>query len=145
MAETRSWSGGCACGGVRYRVEGPLREIIACHCSTCRRTSGHHAAATACRTADLAVEDTGTLRWYHASNAARRGFCGHCGGHLFFERLPASGTTSIFAGTLDDTTGLVLGTHIFTAGKSAYVTIPPGLRAFEGYPAAGDMPDVPSP
>lgn len=144
MAETRSWSGGCACGGVRYRVAGPLREIVACHCGTCRRTSGHHAAATACRTADLEVEDTGTLRWYQASDAARRGFCGHCGGHLFFESLPASGTTSIFAGTLDNTTGLVLGTHIFTAGKSAYVMIPPDMRAFEGYPAAGDMPGVPS-
>ena len=32
---------------VRYRVDGPLRVVVNCHCSQCRRTSGHHVAATA--------------------------------------------------------------------------------------------------
>ena len=42
-------TGGCLCGGVRYAVTGPLRDIIACHCEQCRRSSGHFVAATACR------------------------------------------------------------------------------------------------
>ncbi|MGO1081292.1 GFA family protein [Inquilinus sp. CA228] len=40
-------TGGCLCGAVRYRVTGPLRPVVACHCSQCRRTSGHVAAFTA--------------------------------------------------------------------------------------------------
>lgn len=44
-------TGGCPCGGVRYEVRGPLRDVIACHCTQCRRTSGHFVAATACRRA----------------------------------------------------------------------------------------------
>ena len=46
-------TGGCLCGAVRYRVAGPLRDVVACHCGQCRRSSGHHAAATAARRGDL--------------------------------------------------------------------------------------------
>ncbi len=45
MDET-THTGGCLCGGVRYQVRGELRGVIACHCSQCRRTSGHHSAMT---------------------------------------------------------------------------------------------------
>lgn len=38
----------CRCGAVRYEVNGPLRNVIACHCEQCRRSSGHFVAATAC-------------------------------------------------------------------------------------------------
>jgi len=33
--------GGCLCQAVRYEIHGPLRDVIACHCTQCRRTSGH--------------------------------------------------------------------------------------------------------
>lgn len=33
-------AGGCQCGQVRYEVRGKLRDVIACHCVQCRRTSG---------------------------------------------------------------------------------------------------------
>ena len=36
----------CLCGVVRYEVRGPLRPVIACHCTQCRRTSGPFVAAT---------------------------------------------------------------------------------------------------
>ena len=32
-----SVSGGCLCGGVRFEVDEPLRDIVVCHCSLCRR------------------------------------------------------------------------------------------------------------
>ncbi|MDQ7071565.1 MAG: hypothetical protein Q9M48_12655 [Rhodobacterales bacterium] len=38
--------GGCNCGRVTYRVRGPLRPVIACHCSQCRKASGYFVAAT---------------------------------------------------------------------------------------------------
>jgi hypothetical protein len=94
--------GGCLCGGVRYEVHGPLRGVIACHCSQCRRTSGHFVAASEARTADLALLESATLRWYRSSVAAERGFCSRCGGNLFWRPTGAElGVTSIMAGTLD--------------------------------------------
>jgi hypothetical protein len=58
--------GGCACGAVRYEVRGPLRPIIACHCTQCRRTSGHFFAATACRRSVFALLKSATLKWFVA-------------------------------------------------------------------------------
>jgi hypothetical protein len=32
--------GGCLCGAVRYRVEGPVGPANYCHCADCRRATG---------------------------------------------------------------------------------------------------------
>jgi hypothetical protein len=115
-------TGGCLCGAVRYRVSGELRGVIACHCSQCRRTSGHHAAMTSAASADLAVTGTDRLIWYRSSDSAERGFCGVCGANLFW-RLFGEDRTSITAGTLDAPTHLKLEQHIFVADKADYYTL----------------------
>ncbi len=116
--------GACLCGGVRYEIHGPLRDVIACHCSQCRRTSGHFVAATQARTTDLVLRESATLRWYRSSSEAERGFCSRCGGNLFWRPLGAKpDVTSIMAGTLDTPTGLKVMQHIFVADKSDYYEI----------------------
>jgi hypothetical protein len=119
-------TGGCACRAVRYRVEGDLRPVVACHCETCRRITGHHVAATACGRDRLTLESAGTLTWWASSPGIRRGFCGRCGGNLFWER-EGDQTVSIGAGTLDLPTGLTLVGHIFTAEKGDYYELEDGL------------------
>jgi hypothetical protein len=111
--------GGCLCGGVRYEVRGPLREVMACHCSQCRRTSGHYAAMTSAASADLVLTRADTLAWYASSPAAERGFCRVCGSNLFW-KPKAEERTSITAGTLDMPTGLKMNEHIFVADKADY-------------------------
>lgn len=123
--------GGCHCGAVRYRVDGPLRPVVACHCVQCRKTSGHFVAATSAARGDVAVEGTDALRWYQSSADARRGFCGICGSSLFWEAA-GSGRLSIHAGTLDGPTGLRIAGHIFCAAKGDYYDIDEGLPRFDG-------------
>src|SRR5450631_1416783 len=115
-------TGGCLCGGVRYVVNGPLRGVIACHCSQCRRTSGHFAAMTSAPSAHVTWEPSDRLVWYKSSDTAERGFCSGCGGNLFWRQF-AGDTISITAGTLDIPTHLMLEEHIFVADKSDYYTI----------------------
>ena len=38
--EPRYWSGGCQCGAVRYKVEGPLDEVSVCYCRMCQKATG---------------------------------------------------------------------------------------------------------
>ncbi|MBV9052273.1 MAG: GFA family protein [Hyphomicrobiales bacterium] len=115
----KNQSGGCLCGGVRYHVSGELRNVVGCHCSQCRRTSGNFVTATNCGLDDLVLEKDATLRWYRSSESAERGFCSVCGGNLFWR--PIGGDhLSIMAGTLDAPTGLRLTKHIFVADKSDY-------------------------
>jgi hypothetical protein len=117
-------TGSCLCGGVRFRVRGPLSPVVACHCTQCRKTSGHHVAATEALWRDVVMDAEASLRWYRSSDSARRGFCGVCGGNLFWERL-GSDSVSIFAGTLDAPTGLRLERHIFVADKGDYYDVTP--------------------
>jgi hypothetical protein len=112
-------TGGCACGAVRYRADGPFRPVVMCHCETCRRTSGHFAAATATPREAVVVE--GEVRWYRSSASGRRGFCPACGSQLFWDGAPDR--LSIFAGSLDLPTGLAAAGHIFCAEKGDYYEI----------------------
>ena len=113
-------SGTCLCGAVRYQVSGPMRQVIACHCVQCRKTSGHYVAATQVAVVDLEIEDSGAaLRWYRSSDDAQRAFCGTCGSSLFWQRGDDE-RISIMAGTLDGATGLGTSHHIFTDDRGDY-------------------------
>ncbi|MEM8750616.1 MAG: GFA family protein [Pseudomonadota bacterium] len=122
--------GSCNCGGVRYKIDGPLRAVVACHCGQCRKQSGHFFAATDAADADLTIEESGSLKWYAASDFAKRGFCSECGSALFWKRND-SDKTSILAGTLDGKTGLRLDRHIFAADKGDYYELNDGLPVFD--------------
>lgn len=111
-------TGGCLCGKVTYSITGPIRPVVACHCSQCRKTSGHFVAATAASPEN--VEVAGEVTWYQSSNEARRGFCGTCGSSLFWEGY---GHLSIHAGSIDGETGLKIERHIFAADKGDYYEI----------------------
>ncbi|MEM7271009.1 MAG: GFA family protein [Pseudomonadota bacterium] len=125
-------TGSCLCSGVAYEVTGPLREVIGCHCEQCRKTSGHHVAATRAAKSDFRLTRDETLTWYVSSDMARRGFCNRCGGNLFWERTEGE-HISIMAGTLNLPTNLPFKRHIFVEDKADYVTIPPQDEAHEGY------------
>ncbi len=128
--------GGCLCGAVSFDVEGPLRQVVACHCKQCRKTSGHYVAATAARKNALSVQGADAIAWFEASPDARRGFCPTCGSHLFWDQH-SSDMISIFAGSLDDRTDLVIQSHIFCADKGDYYTLGDDALKFAG-PYGGD-------
>lgn len=123
-------AGGCLCGAVRYRVRGPLRDILICHCGQCRRVHGHLGAYTSAARGDVTFEQEGALRWF-ASSRGRRGFCGACGSSLFFE--PAGeARLAITAGSLDQPSGLRVMGHEYLADKADYVRVDDGLPASAG-------------
>lgn len=126
MTSVETHHGGCLCTAVRFAVSGPLRSIIACHCEQCRKTSGHFAAMTSTRIADIAITSSQSLRWFRSSATAERGFCAICGSNLFWRPI-GSDTMSIAAGSLDTPTGLAIEKHIFAGAKSDYYRIEDGL------------------
>ncbi len=127
MVKTKAiYTGGCLCEGVRYRIRGALRGVIACHCSQCRRTSGHYAAMTSAPSADIELTASHSLRWYKSSDTAERGFCSVCGSNLFWRQVGRD-AISITAGTLDAPTQLAMDEHIFVADKADYYTISDAL------------------
>jgi hypothetical protein len=118
--------GSCLCGGVVFEVALPLREVIACHCTQCRKTSGHFWAASSVPLAQFAlIEDKG-LKWFQSSPQARRGFCDTCGSSLFWQP-EGEDRISFAAGALDGPTGLAIASHWYAQDAGDYYDLPEGL------------------
>lgn len=122
-------TGSCLCGTVRFRVTGPLREVVFCHCSQCRKQTGLYYASTNCANEDIEIEGRDNITWYRASDTAARGFCRHCGSALFWKHDDAD-HISIQAGSLEKPTDLVRGYHIFCADKGDFYEIDDGLPQY---------------
>ncbi|WP_108484585.1 GFA family protein [Oceaniglobus ichthyenteri] len=120
-------TGSCLCGAVSYLVRGPLFPVVACHCTQCRKSSGHFAALTSA--ARELVLISGEVTWYPSSEIANRGFCATCGSSLFWDGPGPD--LSIHAGTLDDSEDAELIGHIFCAEKGAYYEITDDLPCLE--------------
>ena len=115
-------TGSCLCGAITFEVTGDLPGPDACHCSMCRRQSGHVWASTDVPGEAVRIEGEDKVSWYHSSERVRRGFCSVCGSVLFWD--PAGRPTiAIAMGAFDKPTGTRLAKHIFTADKGDYYDI----------------------
>ena len=123
---TDKHEGSCLCGGVRYTTDGPLSDVIACHCTQCRKQTGHFFASTNVADEHLNITGFQNLTWYYASDEAKRGFCRTCGSTLFWKHSNDP-RTSLLAGSLDGKTGLKISKHIYCADKGDYYEIDDGL------------------
>jgi hypothetical protein len=127
----------CLCGAVRFSVPRPGGGITACHCSQCRKTSGHVWASTDVSKAHLTMTGAENLRWYQSSEKVRRGFCGTCGSALFWDPVQRD-TIGVAMGAFDQPTGTHLHVHIFTADKGDYYKIADGVPQFATVPPRPD-------
>lgn len=112
--------GSCLCGEITFQAEAAAREPAACHCTQCRKQSGHHWASV--QVMDTALKVNGSPRWYTSSPGVRRGFCPTCGSFLFW-KSDADPDTGVSLGAIDGPTGLHLTRHIFVADKGDYYDI----------------------
>ena len=116
MSKTRS--GGCLCGAVRFTAAPQNLEVDACHCGMCRRWSAGPFMVRDC-TDTLRVADTSNLGAYRSSEWAERCFCQNCGTPLFY-RLVGKEQCYVSAEAFDDRSGYVLTRQIFVDDKPAY-------------------------
>lgn len=121
MSETTA-KGSCLCGAVSFQTTGPLREVIACHCTQCRKQSGHYWASSSSADEDFHLTNDEGLKWYRASDTAARGFCVTCGSTMFW-KPDGESRISFSAGTLDEHPKLSIAKHIFTENKGDYYTL----------------------
>lgn len=117
--------GSCLCGACRFALPGPAGEIVACHCTQCRKLSGHYSASFDADEASLTWAARREVSEYATPGGARRGFCARCGSSLYFRA--ADGAFSVEAGSISGATGGCLSGHIFTANKGDYYALDDGL------------------
>jgi hypothetical protein len=135
MTDT-TYTGGCQCGAVRFRVRGVLKDSSICHCRMCQKAFGaYYAPLVSTRGAQLAWT-RGEPKRFRSSNFVSRGFCAECGTPLTYEAMDG---VAIAAGAFDDPSLVAPTVQFGIEGKIDFVdrlhTLP-GLRTEDDAEAA---------
>ncbi len=126
MSTQVTHKGSCLCGAVSFEVSVDLPPPSACHCTKCRKHSGHFEASTDVPRSAVTVHGSEKVTWYHSSEKVRRGFCSMCGSSLFWDPIHKD-WTAIAMGAFDKPTNTKLVRHIYVADKGDYYEIGDGL------------------
>jgi hypothetical protein len=137
-AEATTYEGRCTCGQVRYRMESAPLIVHCCHCRWCQRETGAAFAVNAMiETVRLTLLAGDPVRVLTPSNSGKGQAilrCPECRVATWSHYAGAGDALAfVRVGTLDEAERLPPDVHIFTASKQAWVRVPDGVPAFEGY------------
>lgn len=125
--------GSCLCGAVSFDVHAELEAPDACHCSKCRRASGHFWVSTNVRREHITILGGEHVTWFRSSEKVQRGFCSRCGSQLFWDPL-GHPVLAVAMGAFDKPTNTTLAMHIFVADKGDYYAIADGAPQHPQWP-----------
>ncbi len=94
MAEETTYTGGCHCGAVRYRVRLAIESAIVCNCSICSKTGTMLAFAPGDRFELLSGEDA-LVDYQFGRKHLHHLFCGRCGIRSFARGKRRDGTPTV--------------------------------------------------
>lgn len=130
-------TGGCLCGAVRYRTQGPPAWVAHCHCTSCRRTAGAAFVTYAGFKRPNFEFTKGTPRVFESSPGVLRSFCGACGTPLTYEGARWPDEVHIFVCTLDQPDSLAPQAHVYTSEAMPWVHLDDNLPRFPTTESAG--------
>ena len=132
------YTGGCACGAIRYATaHAPIFQNH-CQCRDCQRRSGtgHGSWLTFPARAEMSISGEATY-WDVAAdsgNVKRHAFCPVCGTPVFLRFAAAPDFIAVPAGSLDDPVRFAPQALTYAARALPWDSIDPALQAFERMP-----------
>lgn len=134
---SKAFTGGCACGAVRYEISGEPVVMSHCQCRDCQRISGtgHGSYLTVTR---ASMKVTGeTAHWdvvADSGNVKTRAFCPTCGAPLYltFAAMPAF--AAVHAASLDEPERFTPAMLTYRVRGQAWDAMDPALDAFDQMP-----------
>ena len=118
MSDTVVSRGQCLCGKVTVKANTVSTHVGVCHCGSCRNWTGGPLMTVDCGS-DVTFEGEDYIKAYNSSEWAERGFCSHCGSHLFY-KLKANNHYIMLAGIFTELDGLVFDHQVFIDEKPDY-------------------------
>src|SRR5215472_1461763 len=80
------FTGGCACGAIRYECTAEPIMMLKCHCRDCQQITGGSFAAAALRPVEALRLTKGELTYHFTPSLLggkhKRGFCANCGSRI---------------------------------------------------------------
>ncbi|UHQ19538.1 GFA family protein [Lysobacter sp. KIS68-7] len=103
---SEAYTGGCACGAIRYAIAGEPLLMNDCQCRDCQRKSGtgHGSYLSFSRAAGVTLEGEAT-HWdivADSGNTKTRAFCPACGSPVYMTFAAMPDIFTVHAASLDD-------------------------------------------
>jgi len=132
------FTGGCACGAIRYECTAEPLYMGNCHCRDCQRATGSaYFPAVGMATTAFRLT-TGTPAVYEKSadsgHTMRRMFCAQCGSPVFLTNSARSNLAVLYAASLDDPSWVRPARDIYTASAQPWDHLDPALPKFPRMP-----------
>lgn len=136
---SHSYTGGCACGAIRYEIAAEPIVMVDCQCRQCQRlTGGGHGSYMTFSGGDQKIDgeparyetvgDGGTVK--------SCGFCPTCGSPLFISFPAMPDILAVHAGSLDDPGRYKPAFATWRAAAQAWDHLDPALPTFDRMPPA---------
>lgn len=134
------YSGGCLCGSVRFEIKGPIRNIVYCHCSQCRKAQGSAFATNGIVKAGDFDILTGAdlLTGYESSPGQTKYFCRICGSPILSKSEARPEQVRVRLGTIDSEIVERPIAHIFSTSKAGWENLTDDLPQYEDYEPGRD-------
>lgn len=129
------YKGGCLCGAVQFEISGPIRSIVHCHCSRCRKAQGSAFATNGMVNAtDFSFVSGGdTLTAYESSPGQTKYFCKVCGSPILSRNASRPDQVRVRLGTIDSDIEERPMAHIFVTSRANWEEISGNLPQYESY------------
>jgi hypothetical protein len=134
---SESYTGGCACGAIRYEIPGEPVVSIDCQCRDCQRESGtgHGSHLTFLREG---VKLTGEGKHWDmvgdSGNVKTRSFCAECGTPVYMTFSAMPQFFSVRAASLDDPSRYKPQMVTYRVRSYTWDKVDPALQRFDKMP-----------
>ena len=134
------FTGGCACGAIRYECTGAPIQALNCHCRDCQRETGSAFSPVLVVPKTAFTLAQGSPQYFALLAASgqmtRRAFCAECGSPLFGLPGSAPDLVTIRVGSLDDPSEFRPSQDIYTVSAQPWDYMNPEL------PKVPKLPEV---
>ncbi len=142
------FSGGCACGAIRYECTAEPVFSWNCHCRDCQRASGS-AFCPISYVPKAALTSTGQAIYYEvkaeSGNAVSRGFCRECGSPLFILADLVPDLIGLWAASRDDPSQFQPAINVWTASGHPWDVLNSALPTCPNAPTEEEMQKILTP
>ncbi len=136
----KPYTGGCACGAIRYAVTGEPIVMLDCQCRQCQRESGSgHASHVTFQAAAVTIEGEAAT-WDMVGDGGtrkRRAFCPACGSPVYMTFPDMPEIFIVKPASLDEPGRYKPQMVTWTAAAQPWDHVDPALPAFDRMPPRG--------
>jgi hypothetical protein len=129
------YSGQCLCGEVKVEIRGSISDIIHCHCSLCRKSSGTAYATNGFVSSAefIVIQGEQQLKAFSLKQGRLRHFCSNCGSPVYSSSAADPGRIRIRLGILDSEITERPISHNFVSSKACWDNLDADLPRYDSH------------